>query len=386
MKKTLQNKGPKKLRRYIRRREAMEAASRFRVAENGTHYVIRFTPEQRIQHWILLLSFTTLGITGLAQTFYNTAVGNFVLEALGGIDSARQIHHVAAFVFGVEAIYHFSISIYEMFVYRRISRIWPDWSDFTNLMDMLRLNLGLSHRHPKFDRFNFEEKAEYWALIWGTIIMGATGLMQWFPLQVTSILPGWIIPVAHAFHRWEAILAVLAILTWHMYHTLIKTRNYSIFNGAMNIAQMEEDHPLELAYLEQAAMALKGGTWPALIEIPLEAPEEEIAPVPVPEETGEKLEKVSGAVGTDEPGPIQTVKIVKPANEEESNAVVVNTPAPVHRVEIASQANEEELSLTLKVNAPVPAMEEAGKNESEESTSTSTKDAPITTSISDGEA
>jgi formate dehydrogenase subunit gamma len=344
-KKTSQNRTPKKLRRYVRRRDAMDAASRFYVAEDGTRYVIRFTWEQRIQHWILLLSFTTLGVTGLAQTFYATAVGNFILLALGGIDSARQIHHVAAFIFGTSAIYHFAISIYETFVYRRISRIWPDWSDFTNLIDMLKLNLGLTDRHPKFDRFTFEEKAEYWALIWGTIIMGATGLMQWFPLQVTSILPGWAIPVARAFHRWEAILAVLAILTWHFYHTLVKTRNFSIFSGMMTIAQMEEEHPIELAYLERAALALESSkTWPALIEILLEE-EEETAPSLVSEKTIEKVEGKTGVV------------------------------ASVQAVEEASQG--------AGVTDVIEGVDKMGK---EESASAAVKEAPIAESLSGGEA
>jgi len=360
MKKMPEKRGPKKVRRYVRRREAMEAASRFRLAEDGTRYVVRFTTEQRIQHWILLLSFTTLGITGLAQTFYNTPLGNFILLACGGIDSARQIHHVAAFIFGVEALYHFAISIYEMFVYRRISRIWPDWSDFTGLIDMLKLNLGLSRAHPRFDRFNFEEKAEYWALIWGTIVMGATGLIQGFPLQVTSVLPGWIIPVAHAFHRWEAILAVLAILTWHLYHTLIKTRNFSIFNGLMSMAQMEEEHPLELAYLEQAALALKSSTWPALIEIPLGEEAEEAAAV-APEETGRRA-------------------------EEGSVAGAADLPAPAPSTENAGPAAQEVSSLAETAESPLPANDEADASAGEESPSPLTDEGPATETVPEGEA
>ena len=286
--KTPKNNGPKVFRRYVRRREAVDAAMRFRIGEDGTRYVVRFTFEQRVQHWLLLISFTVLAITGLAQSFESTAVGSTILLVLGGIDSARQIHHVAAFVFGVEAIYHLTYSIYEIFVYRRISRIWPDWNDFTNLIEMLKLNLGLSHQHPQFDRFNFEEKAEYWALIWGTVVMGATGLMQWFPIQVTSFLPGWIIPVARAFHHWEAILAVLSILTWHFYHTLIKTRNFSIFSGIMTMGQMQEEHPLELAYLEHAAKALETSrSWPALVEFSL--PEEEETSVNVSQNAAQKI-------------------------------------------------------------------------------------------------
>lgn len=352
-KKNPQTKSPKKFRRYIRRREAMEAAARFGVANDGGRQIIRFSWEQRIQHWILLLSFTTLGITGLAQTFYNTPVGNAILLAVGGIEAARQIHHVAAVIFGIEAIYHIGVSIYELFVYHKISRIWPDWSDFTNLIDMLKFNLSLSAHRPKFDRFTFEEKAEYWALIWGTIIMGATGLTQLFPLQVTSILPGWIIPIARAFHRWEAILAVAAILTWHLYHTLIKTRNFSIFNGVISIAQMKEEHPVELAYLEHAALALETSpTWPALIEFSLDEVEEEKAPKP---KEIIKVEAETAAVTAE--APEQSVETVR-------EVAVLNDAPDATEPEVASAEAKRE----------------------EESASDAANEAPLTESFSSGEA
>jgi len=350
----------------------MEAVSRFRVAEDGTRYVIRFTSAQRLQHWLLLLSFTTLGITGLAQTFENTSVGYAVLYALGGIESARQIHHIAAFIFGVTALYHFGISIYEMFVYRRISRIWPEWSDLTNLFEMLKLNLGFSNRHPQFDRFTFEEKAEYWALIWGTIIMGATGLMQWFPIQVTSILPGWIIPVANALHRWEAILAVLAILTWHFYHTLIKTRNFSIFNGIMTIPQMEEEHPLELAYMEQAALALqRSNRWPALIEVEWKEPAEETVPAPAPEEISQKAAEEKVAV--------PAAEATEQKAEEEAATAVADTP--VRDVQAVSAETKPE---DAEPNEGM--VESADKKEDQEPASSIAEDAFNEETIPDAEA
>jgi cytochrome b subunit of formate dehydrogenase len=267
-------KAPATIKRYIRYRDAVDAAKRLRIAADGSQYVVRFSLGQRIEHIILILSFTTLAITGLSQTYSDTAFGNFFMTLLGGIDTFRQVHHVAAFLFGAQSLYHVAVFIDEAFVRRRISQMFPAWSDVTDAIQMIKFNLGLALHHPRFDRYNFEEKAEYWALVWGTIAMGVTGLMQWFPVQLTAVFPGWIIPAGRALHRWEAILAVLAILTWHFYHSVIKTLNLSIFTGNMTIEQMKEEHPLELAYLEQAAAAIHNKLWPVLIEIPLDHIEE----------------------------------------------------------------------------------------------------------------
>jgi len=270
-------KAPATIKRFIYYRDAVDAVKRLRIAADGTQYVVRFSRGQRVEHLVLIFSFTILAITGLSQSFYTNLFGNLILTLLGGIESTRQVHHVAAFVFGIQSLYHVAVFIDEAFVHRRISKMFPAWSDITDAIQMIKFNLGLALHHPRFDRYNFEEKAEYWALVWGTIAMGATGLIQWFPAQLTEILPaGWIIPVGRALHRWEAILAVLAILTWHFYHSVIKTLNLSIFNGNMSIEQMEEDHPLELAYLQAAAAAINNKLWPVEIEIPLgHFPEEE---------------------------------------------------------------------------------------------------------------
>jgi len=264
------DKGTRMLRRYIYPYEAAEAASRFVTKQGGKRYVIRFSRGQQIEHYILLISFTLLGITGVSQTFSNTFLGNFILMVLGGIDSTRQIHHFSAFIFGILSINHVLFFVFQYFVDRRNPKMLPTWSDLKHVTQMLKFNLGKSHIRPRFDRYTFEEKAEYWALIWGTVIMGLTGLLQWFPVLSTYYLPGWAIPVAREIHKWEAILAILAILTWHIYHTVLKKLNTSIFTGLMSIVDMQEEHPLELLYLERAAEALKSSTWPVLIEIPLE--------------------------------------------------------------------------------------------------------------------
>lgn len=278
-KKTKRPAPPRVYAYSVTQREAAEAASRLRNTPEGERYVIRFDVGQRIQHVLLLVSFSGLGVTGLAQTFSTNPIGAFVLTLFGGIDSARAVHHIMAFLFIALSIYHVVLFIEQRFIHQRVSRMFPDYNDFRHLVQILRYNLGLGGKFPRFDRFTFEEKAEYWALIWGGVVMTITGIMQWYPVLVTNVLPGWAIPVARAFHKWEAILAVLAIITWHMYHVQIKTRNFSIFTGKMSFLEMEEEHPLELAYLEAAAGTLGSPSWRNTIHIVAE----EGDPIPEPE-------------------------------------------------------------------------------------------------------
>jgi cytochrome b subunit of formate dehydrogenase len=142
-------------------------------------------------------------------------------------------------------------------VHGRWGAIWPNLDDMRHFIQMLRLNFGLSKEHLQFGRYTFEEKMEYWALVWGGVVMIATGFIQWFPTFITRWLPGAVIPIARAFHGWEAILAVLAILTWHTYHAVLKHFNKSIFTGYLTEEEMREEHPAELAHLERAAASLQ---------------------------------------------------------------------------------------------------------------------------------
>jgi len=261
---------PRIMKRLIRRRDAIDAAQRIKTSPDGSVNILRFTLAQRIEHMVLILSFSGLAVTGLVQTYYETPIGSLILALFGGINSTRSIHHLFAFVFGAQSLYHVSVFVYQHFVLLQAGRMMPGLDDVENLFKMLALNLGFSKKPPRFDRYNVEEKMVYWILVLGAVIMGITGLMQWFPVQVTDVLSGWVIPVARTAHRWQAILTVITILVWHIYHTIIKTKNFSIFTGLMSLGQMREEHPLELLYLEAAAASIDNQKWPLLLKIPLD--------------------------------------------------------------------------------------------------------------------
>jgi|GEM_PF-236069 len=211
---------------------------------------VRFALPQRIEHIVLLLSFTTLAITGLIQKFSTNPISNAIYRLLGGIENTRLIHHIAAIVILVLSAYHVIAVLYKLYVRRRSMTMLPGLTDVTDALDVVRYNLGLTKQHPNLPRYNFAEKFEYWALVWGTVVMAITGFVLWNPVLTAKIFPGQFIPAAKAAHGGEAILAVLAILVWHFYNVHIKMFNRSIFTGKMTRPQMHEEHNQELEQIE----------------------------------------------------------------------------------------------------------------------------------------
>lgn len=220
------------------------------MAEQQKYYV-RFPLVQRIEHIVLLVSFSTLGLTGLVQKFAGSPIAEFLIKIMGGVELVRIIHHAAAIIFALLSIYHIIVLAYKIFVQRIELSMLPGLRDVTDALDVVRYNLGLAKARPKLPRYAFDEKAEYWALIWGGIVMGLTGFMLWNPIAVAKILPGQVIPAAKAAHGLEAILAVVAILIWHFYHVHLKLFNKSMFTGKLSREEMEHEHGDELERIEK---------------------------------------------------------------------------------------------------------------------------------------
>ena len=207
----------------------------------------RFPVARRIEHWTMMLSFTLLGLTGLVQKFSDHPVSTSILSALGGIESLRTIHHAAAIVMMFGTAWHILVMGYSVFVLRDQMSMLPTLQDAKDGLQALLYNIGFAKTYPQMGRYTFEEKMEYWAFVWGAIVMGLTGFLMWNPITATKYLPGQFVPAAKAAHGGEAVLAVLAIIIWHMYGVHIKRFNKAMFNGAQTEAEMLHEHPLELA-------------------------------------------------------------------------------------------------------------------------------------------
>jgi len=219
--------------------------------------IVRLDRNQRVQHWLLLTSFIALVLSGFALQYPDSWLGSF----LGPNENIRRIvHRVAAVVMLAVGVYHLVYLVVAREGRRWLSDMLPRPKDLKDLIGNLAYYLGLSGRKPKIARFGYTEKAEYWAVIWGTIIMGLTGLMIWFKLAVFSFLArGWI-DIALAIHFYEAVLATLAIVVWHFYHVIfdpdVYPVNMAFLDGRISENLYKEEHELEYDRLAQEKVEL----------------------------------------------------------------------------------------------------------------------------------
>ena len=211
---------------------------------------VRFGLARRAEHLVMLLSFSALGLTGLVQKFADAGVSIFLVGLLGGIESVRTVHHLAAGVMMLGTAWHLVVMGYHVFVLRSRLSMLPSLQDVKDGFGALRYNLGLDRSYPQMGRYTFEEKLEYWAFVWGAFIMGFTGFLMWNPVTATRYLPGEFIPAAKAAHGGEALLAVMSIIIWHMYGVHLKRFNRAMWTGTQTEAEMLHEHPLELADLK----------------------------------------------------------------------------------------------------------------------------------------
>ena len=208
---------------------------------------VRFSVAQRVEHLLMLLSFATLGLTGLLQKYASITFSVRVIDLLGGVENLRIVHHTAALVMMLGTAYHIIVVGYKVFVERQRLSMLPGLQDAKDALETLLYNIGLKKTRPQMGRYTFEEKLEYWAFVWGTFVMGMTGFLMWNPIMATKFLPGDLIPAAKAAHGGEALLAVLAIIVWHMYGVHLKHFNTAMWTGRLTEEEMLHEHPLELA-------------------------------------------------------------------------------------------------------------------------------------------
>ncbi|HZY43048.1 MAG TPA: cytochrome b/b6 domain-containing protein [Anaerolineae bacterium] len=205
----------------------------------------RFTLGQRWEHVLLLVSFIVLALTGLVQKYRTEPISQQLLATPEALITIRNIHHFFAVVLTLEVLYHLARAIYLLARRRMSSAMFPTWQDVKDAGHMIKYLVYLTNKKPKFGKYNFEQKFTYWFLFFGIGIMVLTGFIIWFPIQVTNVMSGGVVPAAKLTHSTEAVVAVVFVLIWHGYHVLFERLNLSMFTGRLNEADMREHHTEE---------------------------------------------------------------------------------------------------------------------------------------------
>ncbi len=236
--------------------QAMREHKKLRLEVKGKLEYIRFESFPRRLHVLVIISFLGLALTGMTLKFSYLGWAQWLSKVLGGFESAGYIHRVCAVI----TFTYFGAHIYDLIRRKRRQKVtWkqfllgpnsmlPSRVDLDEAWGTLKWFIGLGHR-PAYGRWTYWEKFDYFAVFWGVVIIGSTGLTLWFPEFFTRFLPGWFINVATIVHSDEALLATAFIFTVHFFNTHFRPDKFPmdtvIFTGRVPLEELKQDRPRE---------------------------------------------------------------------------------------------------------------------------------------------
>jgi cytochrome b subunit of formate dehydrogenase len=187
---------------------------------------VRMTRTLRWQHGLVMLSFPVLAYSGFALTYPESWWAAPFLRWEVGLGARGLVHRAAALVLVGALGWHIAQLARSSALRACLAGLWPSWRDAAALLRSLAYYLHLRSSPPHGGKFSYIEKIEYWAFLWGTVLMALTGGLLWFENLSLHLLPAWVLEIATAIHFYEAILAILSILVWHLYWVIFDPHVY----------------------------------------------------------------------------------------------------------------------------------------------------------------
>jgi cytochrome b subunit of formate dehydrogenase len=213
-------------------------------------FVLRFDRYHRVTHGFLMLSFLGLAGTGMPLLFADQNWAWWLSRMWGGFAAAGVLHRIFAVVMIATFVAHVGRIVYRVYAKKDFTVLWgptsmvPQPRDVQEMYQHFRWFVGLGPR-PKFGHFTYWEKFDYWAVFWGMVIIGGSGLLLWFPTTFAGLFPGWIFNVAMLVHGEEALLAVGFIFTVHFFNGHLRPEKFPmdlvIFTGRVPRHEIEEE-------------------------------------------------------------------------------------------------------------------------------------------------
>lgn len=219
-----------------------------------TAWFTRFTLGQRILHGVLVITFLGLAGTGLPLRFSNDAGAKAFADFVGGFGVLLFFHKLCGVALTIAFLIHVGHMIYRIVSTRDWRLLWgpsslvPNKKDFEDLVGQFKWFLWLGPK-PKYDRYTYWEKMDYWAVFWGMAVIGLSGYAMWFAPYFSRLIPGSLLNVALVIHGEEALLAVSFIFTVHFFNENLRPENFpgdlTIFTGRQTEEEFKDRHPEE---------------------------------------------------------------------------------------------------------------------------------------------
>jgi cytochrome b subunit of formate dehydrogenase len=228
-------------------------------------YALRFGRVDRVLHGFLMFSFLGLAFTGMPVLFNDARWAPRLAAVFGGVGAAHALHRVFASILITVFLVHVGRLVARVVLRRDYGIFWgpnsmvPQPRDVQDMYQQFRWFFGKGPQ-PRFDRYTYWEKFDYWAVFWGMGIIGGSGLLLWFPVAFSRLVPGWVFNIALLVHGEEALLAVGFIFTIHFFNGHLRPEKFPmdmvIFTGRISEHEMAEERPAEYARYAAAGRPL----------------------------------------------------------------------------------------------------------------------------------
>lgn len=207
--------------------------------------------QQRLQHLTMMTSFMICSMTGVPIKFSHAPWTHNIVALYGGFDNMFYFHLFGAALMLSTSLYHV--------VYLPLTAIMGTWTlemapgpkDFVNLAHTMKYFTGSRKKPANFDKYTYIEKFDYWAVFWGMVMIGLTGLMMWFPDVSAKFVPRYIIDIGRVAHSDEAVLAIIVIFIWHFYNVHMNPKFFPAsthwYDGVLPLHELKEEHPAQYA-------------------------------------------------------------------------------------------------------------------------------------------
>ena len=217
-------------------------------------YVERMSFLFRVQHALLMISLLVLALTGFALMYHESWVGQFLIRLEGGVINRGIVHRTAAVVLMAQLVYHAFYMLFSREGKRELDLFFLRKRDFHDFLQALRYNLGMEKEYPRFGKYGYKEKFQYWGATIGILLVSVTGIILWAETFSMKLLPKFVLDLTLVIHGYQGLLAFVILLFWHLYivhlHPSVFPMNAAWLTGKVDAAWLREEHPGEYEKLK----------------------------------------------------------------------------------------------------------------------------------------
>jgi len=212
-------------------------------------YVARMSFLFRVQHFLLMVSLLVLALTGFALMYHESWLGQFLIRLEGGVINRGIFHRTAAVVLMAQLVYHAFYMLFSREGKRELDLLFLRKRDFHDFLQALRFNLGIGKEYPRFGKYGYKEKFQYWGATIGVVLISATGIILWAETFSMKLLPKFVLDLTLVIHGYQGLLAFVILLFWHLYivhlHPSVFPMNDAWLTGKVDAEWLKEEHPGE---------------------------------------------------------------------------------------------------------------------------------------------